>query len=175
MANLRAPLPSILETIKAISLAGDVQRAVGHAGAIRGKSNGAVRGFQQAARAAAEDGDLIQLAGCLAHGIDDVVEEIAVGSEGDITDYAVARRDDLNCAVNCYLANPETELAALIGNIGQVAGVRRDASLDDVAGGGEDGDGRILKCGGGHSAMERRLASKAQQSHNQGDSSDEWE
>jgi hypothetical protein len=157
-------------------IGGHVQRAVSHAGAVGRKSNAAVRGIQQAAGAAAKNRDLIQPAGCLAHGINDVVEVIAVGSEGKITDYAVTRRDDLDCTVNRYLANPETELAVLIGNIRQVAGIRRDASLGDVAGGGEACDGRILKCGGGHSGMEGTSpGQECQQSHNQDDSSDERE
>src|ERR1700719_1949366 len=135
-------------------IGGDVERGIGHAGALRGESNGAVGNVQQAARGAAEDGDLIQLGGCLAVGTDGVVEKIAVRSECDVAYCAVAWRDNLNGAVNGDLANPETELAVLIGNIREVAGVGRDASLDDVAGRSKDGDGWILKCGSGHSGME---------------------
>src|ERR1700724_1142232 len=92
-------------------IGGDVERGIGQAGAIWGESNGAVGRVQQAARGAAEDGDLIQLGGCLAVGTDGVVEEISVWGEGDVIYGVVAWRDNLNGAVNCYLANPETEFA----------------------------------------------------------------
>src|ERR1700722_606065 len=104
-------------------IGGKVQRGIGHAGAIRGESNRAVGRVQQAARGATEDGNLIQLGGCLAVGTDGVFEEIAVRSECEVAYCTVAWRDNLYGAVYGDLANPETELTVLIRNIREVAGV----------------------------------------------------
>ena len=118
---------------------------------------------------------MIQLGGCFAVGTDGVVEEIAVRGETDVAYCTVAWRDNLNGAVNGDLANPETELAVLIGNIREVAGVGGDASLNDVAGRGQAGNRGILKCGGGHSGMEGASPVKqCQHNSSQDDSSDEW-
>ena len=95
-----------------------------------------------------------------------VIQKVSVGSELGVDDKAVRlRRNNLNGAFDCYLADPKAALPALCRNIGEVPTVERDAHQRHVAGRGQleiagfwkavrrAGSGRILCDKTGHQPL----------------------
>src|SRR5262249_24942052 len=92
--------------------------------AIRRQSDGTLNVFQYFSRRAAQNRNLLQrTAGIVLVGRD-IVDKLTIGSENQADVLYRGRRDNLGLTDSCHLAQPNTLLSSIFGNMSDILSIR---------------------------------------------------